>query len=125
MGEQLERTIEVVGELREVLVEGRTLLKDMRQERKKLERLMKQSETHIEDYASDHIDAVITKVVEDTVTALGVDVRKTQEQLSQQIIKAFGELTNNLMYGNSQGRGENVLERAVEAYEAEQRKKRA
>ena len=123
MGEQLERTIEVVGELREVLVEGRTLLKDMRHERKKLERLMKQSETHIEDYASEHIDSVLAKVVEDTVTALGADVRKTQEQLSEQIIKAFTELTNNLMYGNSQGRGENVLEKAVQVYEAERRKR--
>lgn len=100
-------------QLQAVISEGRALLKDMTKERKRMERILKETETHIDEYSAKNVEAILTEAAHTAVEQLVKVVGLKQRELEDSVVKAVQELTNTIMYGNKQGRGVNILEEAL------------
>lgn len=110
MGDQLERTIEVVGELRQVLIEGRQLLKDARQVQRDLERTVAEARTAVVDTADAEVERILNAKVEEGLKELGAALKKALDEGIDHIDHEVEAYVNLARFGNTQGRGVDVME---------------
>lgn len=96
---RLEDVVEATEKLESVLHEGRAMLKDMRQERKRLERATEEARTVVVDIADEEIEQIIDDRVQHHMGELGDVVEETKDQLHDKLIASFDAVANLLMYG--------------------------
>lgn len=97
--EAATRAAELLRELRSELKEARRTLREVQAERVQAEAMVRRA-VHDEVH-----DAVHTEVEQ-----LGVATKQAIDASAQKAVDEFGRLTNLAMYGNEQGRGENVFD---------------
>jgi hypothetical protein len=86
-------------ELRSELKEARKVLREVQAERVQVEAMVRRA-----------VADEIREAVRDEVGKLGEATRKAVNEAHDHAIAEFGKLTNMAMYGNEQGRGENVFD---------------
>lgn len=111
MSERLQQTIEVVERLETVLHEGRALLKDLRKENKEAQRTVNYLQVALKSLVDAEVSGVIDASVAEHMEAFSEEIKEAQKKSTDQIFKTFDSLFNQLMYGNSQGRGESLAEK--------------
>ena len=113
MGERLEQTIQVVEQLEEVLREGRILLKDIKHERKELERLLANTKDAVHKQAEVDVVDAIEKEVERCMDNVAGSIADAQEIAIQKVNDNFDKLAKMLTYGNTQGRGPDLIDQTI------------
>ena len=109
MGERLEQTIQVVEQLEAALHEGRALLKDLKYERKQAEKLKADLQDLVKKVIETNLQEALDAAVETEMKNLVAGIHQAQEEGVDTIVSRFDEVANMLMYGNAQGRGDNLL----------------
>jgi len=113
MGERLEQTIQVVEQLEEVLREGRILLKDIKHERKELERVLAETKDVVKKQAEIDVEDAVEKQLEITMENVYNAISSAQDVAIQKVNDNFDKLAKMLTYGNSQGRGPDLIEQTI------------
>jgi len=95
---RLEEVVEATEKLEELL-HGRAMLKDMYQERKRLEKAVEEARTVVVDIADEEIEQIVNDRVEFHLGELREEVQATKDILHNGLIEGFEELSNTLLYG--------------------------
>jgi hypothetical protein len=111
MGERLQQTIEVVEKLENLLHEGRALLKDLRKEIKTAENIKQELQAAALVAINDRVEDILEQLLEEKMAHVVKEVGLAQDEAVKKVIDSFDEISNVLMYGNAQGRGENLFDR--------------
>jgi len=110
MGERLEQTIQVVEQLEEVLREGRILLKDIKHERKELERVLAETKDAVKKQVQVDIDAAVEGQLDYLLKEVSKSIVEAQDAAIKKVTKNFDNLANMLTHGNAQGRGPGLVQ---------------
>lgn len=96
---RLEDVVEATEKLEERLHEGRAMLKDMKQERKRCQQATEELHQAINNAASQEIEDMVDDAVQHHMAELSNVVEETKNALHDRLIESFDELTNILLYG--------------------------
>lgn len=96
---RLEEVVEATEKLEAVLHEGRGMLKDMAQERKRLNKAVEEARTVVVDIADEEIEQIVNERVAFHIQELSDEVGRTRDALQDGLIASFDEVANLLMYG--------------------------
>ena len=96
---RLEEVVEATEKLEAVLHEGRAMLKDMAQERKRLNKAVEEARTVVVDIADEEIEQIINERVEFHMGELSDEIDSTKDALHDRLIASFDEVANVLLYG--------------------------
>lgn len=96
---RLEDVVEATEKLEERLHEGRALLKDLKQERKRCEQATNELHQAVNNAANQEIENMIDYAVQQHMIELSRVVEETKDGLHDRLIASFDRLTNILMYG--------------------------
>jgi hypothetical protein len=115
----LDKAVKVVEELKECLTDGRALLKDLRHERKELEKMQSMFRDGVRDVTDEELDAWVERELNPKIETLGNELVAFQRQSEERIHASFDEMAHILLYGTKRKKpGQSLVHHAIRSGKA-------
>jgi hypothetical protein len=112
---RLDDVVEATEKLEAALHDGRALLKDLAAERKRIEKATAELDNAIGRLTIQHISSQVSPAIREAGNVIVANLREVADEAEARLLRRFQDLLHLALYGNSQGRGESLIDQAVRA----------